>query len=96
MKVVEENDEKIFTKNIRKDIIKKKYNPLYKDKNYYKGDGLYMIKINEAKDVTLEKLEEGLTENEKNIVMEFSGIFKKVYQKGMIDCFNYYNKDGTF
>ena len=55
-----------------------------------------MIKINEGKDVTLKKLVEGLTENEKNIVMEFSNIFKKVYQKGMVDCFNYYNKDSTF
>ena len=96
MKVVEENDEKMFTKEMEKDIIKKKYSPLNKDKNYYKGDGLYMIKINEGKDVTLKKLVEGLTENEKNIVMEFSNIFKKVYQKGMVDCFNYYNKDSTF
>ena len=96
MKVVEENNEKIFTKNRGKGIIKKKYNPLNKDKNYFKGVGLYMRKVNKVKDVTLEKLMEGLTEKEKDIVMEFPNTFKKVYQKGMLDCFNYYNKDGTF
>ena len=44
MKAVEENNEKIFTKNIRKDIIKKKYNPLNKDKGFYERMGLYMKK----------------------------------------------------
>ena len=39
MKVVEENDEKMFTKNIRKDIIKKKYSPLNKDKGFYERMG---------------------------------------------------------
>ena len=44
MKVVEENNEKMFTKEMEKDIIKKKYSPLNKDKGFYERMGLYMKK----------------------------------------------------
>ena len=42
--------EKIFTKEIKNNIINQKYNPLNKDESFYERDGLFM---KETKDVLL-------------------------------------------
>ena len=85
MKVVEENDEKIFTKNIRKDIIKKKYNTLNKDKGFYERMGLYMKK---EKDGVLNEITKELNYVERIIVRIFFKTFVKVYNKTRIDIIN--------
>ena len=48
------------------------------------------------KDVVLNEVFKGLNFKERIIVKIFQNVFIKLYRKGMIDCFNYYNKDGTF
>ena len=86
-------EEKVFTKNKRKDTIKKNYNPLHKDyNNIYKRGGLNM----EERKVVLEKLTKHLNWKNKLFVRLFPNTCIKLYTKGMKDCFNYYNKDGTF
>ena len=93
MKFVGKRFEKVFTSDLRKGIIEEKYNPLNKDNSFYKGEGLFM---RETKDIALKKLMEGLNWREKIIVKIYKKTCKKVYRKAMVDCFNYYNKDGTF
>lgn len=55
MNIVEENNEKKFTKEIEKDIMKLKHNLLNKNKDFYRREGLYVkenkdIKFNEILD----------------------------------------------
>ena len=45
MKVVEENNEKIFTKEMEKGIMQSKYNLLNKNKDFYEREELYVKKI---------------------------------------------------
>ena len=94
--MIVEKNKKVFTKEDENIIMNDKYNPLNKDKGFYERKRLFMEEINEIKDVTLEELTKGITDKEKDIIEKYANIFKKVYQRGMIDCFNYYNKDGTF
>lgn len=49
MKIVEEKNEKIFTKNDRKDIMEKKYNPSNGIYIFHEREGLLM---KETKDIT--------------------------------------------
>ena len=93
MKIVEEKNEKIFTKNEKNNIMGRKYNPLNKDEGFYEREGLSM---KETKDVVLNEIIKGLNWREKIIVKIYQKICIKIYRNGMIDCFNYYNKDGTF
>lgn len=53
------------------------------------------MKIVEEKNVVNE-IVKGLNWKEKIITKIFKSTCIKLYRKGMIDCFNYYNKDGTF
>lgn len=48
MKVVEENNEKIFTKNKKRGIINKNNSLLFENYNFQGNEGLYMI---ETKDI---------------------------------------------
>lgn len=86
-----ENVKKVFTNDGSNIIIKKNYNLLNKDyKKICEREGLYM---KETKDIKLKEVIEELNLIEK---IFFKKKFIKIYRKGMIDCFNYYNKDGTF
>lgn len=55
MKIVEENNEKIFTKNYGKDIIKKKYTPSY-EKNFFHEREELLMKVTKdiIRDIVLE------------------------------------------
>ena len=57
MKVVEENNEKIFTKNKKKGIINKNNSLLFENYNFQGNEGLYMI---ETKDIVSNKKMEKL------------------------------------
>lgn len=84
MKIVEEKNGKIFTKNDEEDIIGKKYIPLYKKINkLYKGDGLIM---RETEDIVLKKL---------NIVERvfFKKKFIEIYKAGVKAGFNWNNRN---
>lgn len=89
-----EKCEKRFTNEEKNIIINKDYKTLIKDydKSYKKG-GLYM---KETKDVVLKEILKGLNLEERNFVKKHKGICKKIYRKGMINSFNFQNKDGTF
>lgn len=76
MKNVEEKIEKVFTKNMGKDIMNKKYNPLDKNEMLYKGDGLFM---NETKEIV--KLEELICERMKKNQEIFSKEELCVFEK---------------
>ena len=93
MKIVGEKNEKIFTKNNGKDIIKNNNNLLLTKDSYnrYFGEsgGLVMKK---TKVIVLNRVLNVLSFKEKILVRMFSKTFSKVYRKGMIECFNYYNK----
>ena len=97
MKTKEEfkkREEKVFTNEGRNNIINEDCNPLSKDYNkIYERGGLFM---KETKDIVLEKILKGLNLEERIFVEEHIKICKKIYRKGMIDSFNYQNKDGTF
>lgn len=94
LKKQEEIKEKVFTNKKSNNIIEKDYNPLNKDyKGFYEREGLFM---KETKDIVLEEMLKGLNLQERVFVEEHSDICKKIYRKGMIDSFNYQNKDGTF
>lgn len=55
MKFVEENNEKMFTKNLGKDIIRKKYNPSNEKNIFHEREGLLMKEENDIiKDIALE------------------------------------------
>lgn len=91
--VLKENEGKVFTKRKENSKINKNYNPLTKDYNsVYEREGLYM---KETK-VILEKLEKQSNWKVKIFVKTFPKTCIKLYRKGMVDCFNYYNKHGTF
>lgn len=79
----------VFTKNNGKDIIYNKYNLLNKNNDFYEREGLSMRK---TEDIVLNKVLNGLSLKERILVKIFSKTFSKVYRKGMIECFNYYNK----
>ena len=49
-----------------------------------------------TKDIVLEEIIKGLNSEERSFVEEHINICKKIYRKGLIDSFNYQNKDGTF
>lgn len=95
MKKVEKCQEKVFTNEGRNNIINEDCKPLSKDDNkfYERGSGLFM---KETKDILLEEILKGLNSEERIFVEEYINICKKIYRKGMIDSFNYQNKDGTF
>lgn len=57
MKVVEKNNEKIFTKNKKKGIINKNNSLLFENYNFQGNEGLYMI---ETKDIVSNKKMEKL------------------------------------
>lgn len=54
------------------------------------------MNIVEEKNVILNEVMKELNWKEKVIVKILKKTCIKLYRKGMIDCFNYYNKDGTF
>lgn len=86
--------EKGFTNDERNIIINEDYNPLSKDYNKsYERGGLFM---EETEDIVLKEILKGLNLKERNFVEEHIEICKKIYRKGMINSFNYQNKDGTF
>ena len=88
MKVVE----KLFTKKMKKSIIKKNNLLLTKDsynRYFLESEGLVMDK---SKDIVLDEIMEGLNFKSRIIVRMFPKIFKKIYRKGMVKCFNYFNK----
>ena len=83
----------IFTKKYGKCIIKKNNNLLLTKDSYNRyfdeSEGLVMKK---TKDIVLNEVLNGLRLKEKILVKFFPKTFSKVYRKGMIKCFNYYNK----
>lgn len=83
MKVVEENNEKTFTKNMGKDIIQSKYNLLNKNKDFYEREGLDMRR---TEDIVLKEL---------NIVERFflKKKFIEIYKAGVKAGFNWNNSD---
>ena len=84
---------KIFTKTRRNSRIKKNYNPLKVNYKIYKrGSELYM----EETKVVLDELSKNLNWKNKIFIRIFPKTCIKLYRKGMVDCFKYYNKDGTF
>lgn len=48
--------------------------------------------MKKTKVIVLNRVLNGLSFKEKILVRMFSKTFSKVYRKGMIECFNYYNK----
>ena len=50
----------------------------------------------EEKKVVLKELEKKLNWKARIFVKVFPNTCVNLYRKGMIDCFNYYNKNGTF
>lgn len=80
MKNVEKNNGRIFTKNNRKDIIKK-HNLLNKNFNFYEREGLPM---REEKNIVLEKL---------NLVEKifFRKKFIEIYKEGVKAGYNWSN-----
>lgn len=86
MKIVEENNEKIFTKNKKKGIIGKK-NDLFaaNNKKYLQRKGLVM---KNTEDVTLKKIENELKWKEKIIIRIFNKTFKKVANLVRINTVN--------
>lgn len=55
MEIVEKNNERIFTKNNRKDIIKKKYNPSYEKNIFHEREELLMeVTKDIIRDIVLE------------------------------------------
>lgn len=85
MKVVEENNEKIFTKNEGKDIMQVKHNLLNKNKNFYEREELYVKKIEK---VILKEIMKELNKGERIKVKLFSKLFIKVYKLGITNGFN--------
>lgn len=84
---------KLFTKKEVKDIINKNYNPFDKGCNsIYEREGLYMEETN----IILKEMNKNLKWKDKIFLKIFPKTSIKLYRSGMIDCFNYYNKDGTF
>lgn len=79
MKIVEK---KVFTKEIKNNIISKKYNPLNKDEGFYEREGLFM---KETKDVVLDEVLEELNFIER---VFFKKKFIKVYNKVRINIVN--------
>jgi hypothetical protein len=86
MKNVEENNEKIFTKNKKKGIIGKK-NDLFtaNNKKYLQRKGLVM---KNTEDVTLKKIENELKWKEKIIIRIFNKTFNKVANLVRINTVN--------
>lgn len=79
------NVEKVFTKEIKNNIINEKYNPLNKDESFYEREGLFMKK---TKDVVLDEIMEELNFIER---IFFKNKFIKVYKKGVRKGFNWGN-----
>lgn len=78
MKIVEK---KVFTKEIKNNIISKKYNPLNKDEGFYKREGLFM---KETKDVVFNEVMKELIISKEDFKNYFNGrkiINKKEYQE---------------
>jgi hypothetical protein len=85
MKIVEENNEKIFTENEEKDIMQVKHNLLNKNKNFYEREELYVKKIEK---VILKEIMKELNKGERIKVKLFSKLFIKVYKLGITNGFN--------
>lgn len=83
---------KVFTKKKEKDTIREDYNPLSKDCNFYERGGLYM----KEKRIILKEIKKNMNWKFKLFVNTFPNMAITLYRKGMLDCFKYYNKDGTF
>lgn len=79
-----------------KDVVKNEIVNENQRKIFTKNDGKGIIKNNNklllTKDIVLNSVLNGLSFKEKILVRMFSKTFLKVYRKGMIECFNYYNK----
>jgi len=76
MEIVEEKNEKIFTKNNEKGIIRKKYNFFTaNNKKYLQRKGLLM---KETKEITLNGVTKELNWKEKIIIRIFNKTFNKV------------------
>jgi len=85
---------KIFTNDKCNNIMSKDYNPLNKEQqSKYEREGLVM---KETRDIVLDEIMKELNSEERQFVEMYPNECIKLYKKGMIDCFNYYNKDGTF
>lgn len=81
MKIVEENYEKMFTKEMEKCIMQSKYNLLNKNKDFYEREWLFMRK---TEDIVLKEL---------NIVERifFKKKFIEIYKAGIKAGFNWNN-----
>lgn len=79
------NVEKVFTKEIKNNIINEKYNPLSVDDKIYEREGLFM---RETKDIVLDEIMEELNFVER---IFFKNKFIKVYKKGVRKGFNWSN-----
>ena len=79
-----------------KDVVKNEIVNENQRKIFTKNDGKGIIKNNNklllTKDIVLNSVLNGLSFKEKILVRMFLKTFLKVYRKGMIECFNYYNK----
>lgn len=87
-----ENEGKVFTKKKENSTIRKDYSPLSKDCNIYERGGLYM----KEKIVISKEIKKNISWKSKLFVNMFPNTAIMLYRKGMVDCFKYYNKDGTF
>lgn len=85
-------EKKLFTGKERNSRIKSDYNPLSKDYGIYERGGLYM----KEKSFILKELKKNMNWKSKIFANIFSKTAITLYRKGMVDCFKYYNKDGTF
>lgn len=89
---LEKKSEKVFTKRKVSNVIKNNHNFFNKYCSFYKKEGL---KLEESK-IILEELKQHLNWKSKIFVNIFPKMSITLYRKGMADCFNYYNKNGTF
>lgn len=86
-----ENVEKVFTKNVGKDIISKKYNPLDKNEILYKGDGLFMDetkemgKLEELMCERMKKNQEIFSKEELYVFEKNKKLLTKIYLLGISD-----------
>ena len=86
MKIVEEKNGKIFTKNDEKDIIDKKYNLFAaNNKKYLQRKGLFM---KNTKEIILDEVTKELNWKEKIIVKIFNKTFNKVANLVRINTVN--------
>ncbi len=81
MEIVEEKNEKIFTKNNRKNIINKNNSLLHENYNFQRNEGLFMEK---AKDIVSNKKMKKLIISKEHFEKYFNGrnvITKEEYER---------------